>query len=717
MFSIHGSSAKLCDGISRRELIRIGGLQMAGLSLPTLWQAQARAASSGSDAPTFGRAKNVIFLWLQGGPPQHETFDPKPDAPVEIRGSFRPISTNVPGIQFCELLPRTAAIADKLAVVRSLATDDNTHDTSAYWLLTGYPYGPGTARAIKPTDWPYFGSLVKMLKPSPVMPVFSSVWLPDLMRLNDNVQPAGQTAGFLGKQWEPERIVCDPSTPGFRIESFDLQTDVPALRLNRREQLLAQVERHFAGLERGGAIQNFDYLTQEALGLLSSGKARDAFALEQEPEKLRDRYGRSKWGQCVLLSRRLIEAGVRLVHVNWTREDGDTAIDNPMWDTHAQNEDRLKEVLCPQFDMGFTALLEDLEQRGLLSETLVVAIGEFGRTPKINSNGGRDHWGPVFSFALAGAGIAGGQVYGASDKQGAYPASGRVEPHDFVSTLFHLLGISSDTMFPDRLGRLLHVTKGEPLYKLLGLTPATRERTAPDVNLAALSPYDPNPTVNGGFETGAPLTPAGSLQSQRGWQGAPLWDAARGNEFGVRLVQEQASASHSGQFHVQIGHGLGGGMGQGKLAAGARVLLTQKVCSPRAGKYLLSAYVGSGGTDEQAFRELFKHLRCRLVLFGYQDLSKDPNKVREFASTTFVPDFVSAGVDGKPAYQRVDAVAVLRSQDGGAYETSRGVGVAIVVEKITPGDLDLTGLPAAFLRIDDVDLEFQARPRDENVKI
>src|SRR4051812_644835 len=200
MYGLDDRPNRLCDGHNRREWLRVGGLSMLGLSLGELLSASRASASTpdsvlarGLQGATFGRAKNVIFLWLQGGPPQHETFDPKPDAPAEIRGPFRPIATNVPGIRFCELLPRTALRADKLAVVRSIATNDDNHDVSGYWVLTGYPYGPGSARQIKPNDWPYFGSIVKMLKPSQRLPALSSVWLPDVMRLNDNVTPAGQT--------------------------------------------------------------------------------------------------------------------------------------------------------------------------------------------------------------------------------------------------------------------------------------------------------------------------------------------------------------------------------------------------------------------------------------------------------------------------------------------------------------------------------------------
>ncbi|MEX0978800.1 MAG: DUF1501 domain-containing protein, partial [Pirellulales bacterium] len=483
MLSLEDRPYTLCDRITRRELMRIGGLNLLGLSLPALLRAQAQAAPAGGD-PTFGRAKNVIYLWLQGGPPQHETFDPKPLAPVEIRGPFKPISTNVPGIQFCELLPRIATIADKLAVVRSMSTDDNNHDTSGYWVLTGNKYPGGSAREIKPSDWPYFGSVVKMLKPSERVPALSSVWIPDIIRLNENVTPAGQTGGFLGAQWDPDRFIGDPSDANYRIEGLSLPDDVSPLRLQSRVSLVDQVGGHFDKLAGSQAIRNFDDIRQAAFGLLTSGGARDAFRVRDEPEAVRERYGKNRWGQCLLLARRLIEAGVRLVHVGWPREPGDTAVTNPMWDTHTQNADRLQDALCPIFDVGFSALIADLDERGLLDETLVVAVAEFGRTPKINGFGGRDHWGPVFSFALAGAGISGGQTYGSSDKTGGYPASNRVEPQQLTATIFHLLGVAPDATFPDRTGRPMLATHGEPLWNLLGSTPATTARTQPGGDVA-----------------------------------------------------------------------------------------------------------------------------------------------------------------------------------------------------------------------------------------
>ena len=385
------------SGLTRREIMRVGGLSSLGLGLPSLLRNTVTASSLTRDQ-SFGRAKNVLFLWLQGGPPQHETFDPKPDAPAEIRGEFQPIATNVPGIDFCELLPRTARIADKLAIIRSISTANDLHDASGYWVLTGKKYLGSQSRQISPTDWPYMGSIIKKLKPSEQLPGLSSVWLPDVMRLNDNVTPAGQTGGFLGKQWDPDRVIFDAWADSIRIEGLSLPDDIPPLRLDRRRDLLSQVDAHFRSIDTSGSLL-YDIQARNAYELLSSGKARAAFDIDNEPESVKRLYGRGPWARCLILGRRLIEAGARLVHINWPREGGDTAVNNPMWDTHAQNSDRLQNVLCPIFDVGFTGLIEDMSQRGLLDETLVVAIGEFGRTPKINSNGGRDHW-AMFSVVL-----------------------------------------------------------------------------------------------------------------------------------------------------------------------------------------------------------------------------------------------------------------------------------------------------------------------------
>ena len=456
----------------RRRLFHAGSLAWLSTSLWQIVRGTAALAAPAAGSPaaprdlpsTFGRAKSVIYLFLSGGPSQYETFDPKPEAPAEIRGSFAPIASKTPGVNLCELLPRTAAITDRLAIVRSFATDDPNHESAGYWINTGRKYAGPDMRALAPTDWPTLGSIVKMLKPTERGP-FSAVMLPEPIIANPNVFLPGQNAGFLGRRWDPEILKCDPAAADFRIESLALPEQISVDRLASRNVLLDELN-----ASRGyqsSPTTDYERLRQDAIGILRSGTAQGAFAIDKEPAKLRDRYGRGKWAQSVLLTRRLVEAGVRMVFVQWPREPGDLSAANPLWDTHAQNNVRMKDVLCPQFDQGFTALIEDLESRGLLDETLVVAIGEMGRTPKFNASGGRDHWGNVFSFVLAGAGIRTGQVYGASDRNGAYPARDRVAPHDLTATILHLLGIGHEATFSDRTGRPLRATEGEPIRELL----------------------------------------------------------------------------------------------------------------------------------------------------------------------------------------------------------------------------------------------------------
>ncbi|MSR57593.1 MAG: DUF1501 domain-containing protein [Planctomycetaceae bacterium] len=720
MFSIHDRGYRLCDGITRRELLRVGGLTTLGLSLPTLLGAKALArplAADESGSATFGRAKNVIYLWLQGGPPQHETFDPKPEAPAEIRGEFSPIATNVPGIQFSELLPRTAAIADKLAIVRSLSTHSDLHDASGYWILTGYKYLGRESRQIdRPRDWPYLGSVIRRLAPSPTLPSYTSVWLPDVMRLNDNVQPAGQTAGFLGVGWDPQRVICDPSDPNFQIEGLTLPAEIPALRLASRQSLLSQVERHFEAVERGPTVGEFDRQTNEAFGLLTSGQARQAFDLSRETPATRERYGRHKWGQCVLLARRLVEAGARLVHVNWPREGGDEAVNNPMWDTHAQNADRLQDVLCPQFDVTFTALIDDLDQRGLLAETLVVVIGEFGRTPKINSQGGRDHWGHVFSFALAGAGIRGAQVYGSSDKHGAYPRDGRLEPQDLTATILHLLGIGHQATFPDATGRPYHATFGEPIAALLGSSPATDARVLPEGNLALVPPYTTERLRDGDFEDGRGLSTLDTQQRLKGWRAQPVAQPAPNQfEFGAQIASGNVGRPYRGSAQAVMGLGATKPTIAGTLAAGARILLTQELRNPRAGTYTISLYASAGGVPAD-WKWFAANFSCRLLLLGYQNLAKNPVPgFREFASTSI--DLASLGESAPYAYRPFTLTRKLRSQEGGAAEIEMGVGVAVLVERTAPGELVVPAGLSAFVQIDDVALGFIPRPRNDDVMV
>lgn len=713
MFSLQHRPAILCDGVSRREWLRLGGLSLMGLSLPELLRAEASAAPPAATprlgaqlgGATFGRAKSVIFLWLQGGPPQHETFDPKPDAPEQIRGLFKPIATNVPGIRISELLPRTAQIADRLAIVRSMSTKDDNHDVSGYWILTGYPYGPGSARQIKPTDWPYFGSIVKMLKPSEKLPALTSVWIPDQMRLNDNVTPAGQTAGFLGKLWEPDRFVGDPASRDFRIEGLSLQPDLSLVRVRRRHELLDQLESHFRTVERAPALEAWDAHAQQAYDLVTSGRARDAFDLRKEPDKLRERYGRHSWGQTVLLARRLVEAGVRLVHVNWTREPGDSAVDNPMWDTHAQNADRLQDALCPQFDVGFTALIEDLETRGLLSETLVVAIGEFGRTPRINKQGGRDHWGHVFSFALAGAGISGGQVLGSSDKNGGYPSTNPIWPHDLTATIFHLLGIDPTGVFYDKTKRPNLLTKGEPLYTLLGQAPATTARCEPGGDMNFVPPYDDRLLLNTDFKSGQALIAAGTSTRTKGWRATPLEPA------GAPLLVRQSGDKKP---HVELRIDFARQAAAGSKESAKQAVLAQEIRNARGGQYTFTATISTAASSLDCYEKLFKEqCTCRLVLFRYKSLAKDPRDVDVLAATEFVP--VLDGADKKQQFTVTRFLGSTKSNVN--FPIGNGLGVAIELERTSPESPEprqaKTGW--ASIRIHEVALAFTARPIDETV--
>lgn len=715
------------NSLNRRELLQVGGLAAMGLTLPMLLEAQLRASSNPLRGNTFGKAKNVIFLWLQGGPPQHETFDPKPDAPVDIRGEFKPINTNVPGIQICELLPRIATICDKLAIVRSICTHSDLHDASGYWVLTGNKYGGTQSRQIAPTDWPYLGSIVKLLKPSEKLPAYSSVWLPDVMRLNDNVQPAGQTSGWMGKRWEPERVICDPSGSQFKMEGFTLPADVPPLRLNQRESLLSQVERHFNTIEKQGVMKDYESHVQNAFGLLKGGKALDAFDISKESKKTRERYGKGKWGQSVLLARRLIEAGSRLVHVNWPREGGDSAVDNPLWDTHAQNSDRVQDVLCPQLDVSLTALIEDLSERGLLAETLVVAIGEFGRTPRINAAAGRDHWGHVFSYVLAGAGIRTAQVYGSSDKDGAYPKTGMHEPQDLTATIFHLLGIPYDSIYPNiaNTGRNVHLTHGEPLDAILGEKPATLLRTQPTGDIAFVPEFSDALLLNTRFSDThkksqkasaevVRLQLAGSGKRLKGWQGFPLGDASKGFDLGV-ILQQTPLAKDTSKNQAVIGFMPAKGK-KIKVAQGDKVFLAQEIRNFRAGYYTLTIDAMVGGSSKEHFDQYFKpNFTCKLVIYRNADATKNALLMKPAELMEFKPEY-SEGPDFK--VQKFVLAKLMDSRVPNVnFSVGLGFGIAVMIEKTSPGILELPENFNAFIKVDETSLVFTPRVRNDDVQV
>jgi hypothetical protein len=407
-------------------------------------------------------------LFLLGGPPQHSTWDPKPDAPAEVRGDFGPIATSVPGLAVSALMPRTALVADKLCVLRAMSTGDNGHSSSGYYMLTGRPHQPmNTESTISgpPNDAPCLGALVGRIGPARGgLP--ASVALPHrIFNTGGGVWP-GQDAGFLGRAHDPWLLTGHLAPDGYSIDELALPANLDAARLGQRRDLFDQLRRGLDASDRNGTADVLDAHRRRALDLLGSPQARRAFHLQEEPAASRDRYGNSPFGQGVLLARRLVEAGVRLVQVNWYRGPDEPPA-NPCWDSHSKESERLKTVLAPPMDRAFSALIVDLHQRGLLEETLVVCMAEFGRSPRLDGNGGRGHWGSVFSVALAGGGIRGGQVYGSSDAIGAYPREGRVRPEDLSATIFHCLGYSSETEYRDPLGRPHPVSRGEVLRAIL----------------------------------------------------------------------------------------------------------------------------------------------------------------------------------------------------------------------------------------------------------
>ncbi|MFO0818592.1 MAG: DUF1501 domain-containing protein [Pirellulales bacterium] len=457
---------------NRRQMLHLGGLPLLGLGLPSLLGARsALAAPSPAQAhivPSNGKAKACIVLFLMGGAPQHSTFDPKPDAPAEVRGDFGPIDTNVPGIRICELLPRLAQVTDKLCLLRAVSTGDNAHSSSGYYMLTGRPHVPmnqENANPGAPNDWPCLAAVAQRLLPSRGQ-LPAAIRLPKQIFNTDGSIWPGQDAGFLGRNADPWLFRCEPASANYHIPEFQLPVDVPANRLEQRHSLLRLYNQQLDQTQRSGALEAYDHQTQRAFQLLSSAKSRSAFNLEDEPAEIRDRYGRTQFGQSTLLARRLVEAGVRLVQVNWFRGPEEPS-DAPCWDSHARESDRLKNVLAPPLDNAFSALVEDLTRRGLLDETLVVCLTEFGRTPRFNGRAGRDHWGPVFSVALAGGGVRGGLVLGASDRVGGQPRDGLVRPEDITATILHCLGFQPGTSLLDAQGRTLPITRGNVIEPIL----------------------------------------------------------------------------------------------------------------------------------------------------------------------------------------------------------------------------------------------------------
>jgi len=473
MFSLQNQHGlPLCDGISRRELLRVGGIGLGGLTLPSLLRNRSRAQEAPrqlNSSASFGKAKSVIVFNLNGGIPQHETWDPKPNAPQDIRGEFGVIPTRTSGYFVGELMPRVAQLTDRFAVLRAVVTHDNSHSSSGYQMLTGIEHNPlsrENALPGPPNDAPSLAAMVRALRPDQGLP--SAMVIPEHIWNDGNKPWPGQMAGKLGQQHDPWLIKCYPHEGRFDVPGMSLPADIPTTRVKHRKVLLDQMNLLKRPFDQSDVVQNFNVHTQKAFDLLGAGTTSRAFDLETESTVTRERYGPGRFAQSCLLARRLVQAGVALVQVNWTRVVDDNKYENQGgWDTHKSHNQSLKEHLMPVMDQTLSALIEDLEQRGMLDETLVVVQSEFGHTPKFNARAGRDHWGNAFSLALAGGGIQGGVVHGHTDKQAAFPLDDAVRPRDILATIFHLLGYAPHTEILDPLNRPLQISRGQVIQNIL----------------------------------------------------------------------------------------------------------------------------------------------------------------------------------------------------------------------------------------------------------
>lgn len=447
--------------LSRRTSLKIGGLGLLGLNMPTLL----RAAEQNDRPPA--RAKRVIFLFQWGGPSHLDTFDMKPEAPAEIRGPLKPISSVVPGLPVCEHFPEMAKRMDRVTLIRSMTHTMKNHNSAGYYALTGHAPPSDDQRLRDSLDlWPGFGSVVDKLAPNEgEMPTFVSY----PHTISDGSITPGQHASFLGKKHDPFFFKDDPNENGFQLPELSLPSDLELDRMQRRRELQQLVDQQARLLDRSAAARGFDDYYDKAISMLTSPAVRSAFDIESESPETRNRYGRTTYGQSCLLARRLIEAGVKFVTVYFSRSIGGRRVNDGGWDTHGFDNTRMYEIVDkyqhPITDQSLPALLDDLEERGLLDETLVLWMGEFGRTPKINNNESRDHWPQCYTALLAGGGVKRGFVHGASDAQGMYPDKDPCRPDDLAATLYSLLGIDPASEVRDRNDRPL-VISGKPVTEV-----------------------------------------------------------------------------------------------------------------------------------------------------------------------------------------------------------------------------------------------------------
>jgi uncharacterized protein (DUF1501 family) len=445
--------------LDRRCVLRVGGAGLFGLGYPQLL-----AAASSPGATHRATAKAVIFLHQWGGPGQHETFDPKPTAPDNVRGWFGATQTRVPGVIFGERIPRIAALADKFTVVRCLQHSMKNHNSAGYYSLTGVAPPTDDQRLRDTLElFPAYGSIVDKLAPAP-RGVATFVSFPHVIA-DGSITP-GQHSSFLGKSHNPLFVNQDPNRPDFRLPELTLPESLPVERLESRRDILRLIDEQSDLLETSLVARGLDETYQKAVAMLTSPRFKQAFDLSKEPQAVRDRYGRTTYGQSCLLARRAVEAGAKFVNVYYARSIGGFGHG---WDYHGfRGEDtvgRLNELL-PIADQTLPALLTDLEERGMLNDVMVVWVGEFGRTPRISSNGGRDHWPQCYSALIAGGGAKRGFVYGASDRMGAYPTLGQARPEDLAATMFAALGLDPDAEIRDKLNRPLPIARGKPIAEV-----------------------------------------------------------------------------------------------------------------------------------------------------------------------------------------------------------------------------------------------------------
>jgi hypothetical protein len=464
----HRSHAFACDDfhgtlLSRRHMLKVGGLGVLGLALPKLLQAE--ALTKGPKA----KAKSVIFLFQWGGPSQIDMFDMKPNAPEQIRGPHKPIPSSADGIQVSERLPKTAKVMDKVTLIRSMHHTMKNHNSAGYYAITGHEPPSDDQRLRDSLSlYPAWGSVVDKLAPvRGDMPTFVSY--PHVIA-DGSITP-GQHASFLGKVHDPLFIPQDPNSSSFALPELSLPSNLTFERVGQRRELQKLIDAQTRVMDYSAAARGLDAYYEKALAMLHSTKLREAFNLSAEPEKVRDAYGRTTYGQGCLLARRLVETGTKFVTVYFSDNIGGQSTESGGWDTHGFNNTRMYPIVekyhLPITEQTLPTLLNDLEERGLLDTTLVVWMGEFGRTPKINDNASRDHWPQCYTTLLAGGGVKRGFVHGASDKNGAYPAENMVRPDDLAATIYHLLGIDPQTEVRDTGNRPLAITNGKPVMGVI----------------------------------------------------------------------------------------------------------------------------------------------------------------------------------------------------------------------------------------------------------